>query len=241
MNCTGRQEKSIDSKVPQKKHWSSKGALADLAALCVLTIGISLHLPAQPDQARKPMQAKLEDGAEYRWLQKKVLASRLLDNMEDISAWSFKGEGDMALSSVFRKDGQHALRIQSKFNIARTDGSGEWEDLVATRKFQSEDWRKYNRLSLWVYADVAGAPALSASLTLHNEGAHLLPDQFNEGRDESLMLKNHDWTHWCGRSHPSIVIRSRHLILLTACQRCFPIRGPYHPVHRPTGIADGGC
>jgi len=169
--------------------------LHGLAALCVLIIGISLHLPAQPDQPRMPMQAKLEDGAEYRWLQKKVLASRLLDNMEDISTWSFKGEGDMALSSDYRKDGQHALRIQSKFNIARIDGSGEWEDLVATRKFQSEDWRKYNRISLWVYADVAGAPALSASLTLHNEGAHLLPDEFNEGRDESLMLKNHDWTH----------------------------------------------
>ena len=46
-----------------------------------------------------------------------------------------------------------------------------------------------------MYADVAGAPALAASLTLHNEGAHLLPDQYNEGRDESLLLNNHAWTH----------------------------------------------
>ena len=141
------------------------------------------------------MQAKLENGAEYRWLNKKVLDSRVLDSMEDLSNWSFKGEGDMTLSDVYKKDGQHSLRIRSAFNIARVGNEGEWEDLIATRKFPSEDWRKYNRISLWVYADVAGAPALAATLTLHNEGAHVLPDQYNEGRDESLLLKNHAWTH----------------------------------------------
>src|SRR6201996_3614598 len=161
----------------------------------ILLIGSGQALLAQQDQPRRPMQAKLEDGAEYRWLNKRVLDSRLLDGMEDLSNWSFKGEGEMTLSDAYKKDGQHSLEIRSTFNIARVDGSGEWEDLVATRKFPGEDWRKYNRISLWVYADVAGAPALAASLTLHNEGAHLLPDQYNEGRDESLLLKNHAWTH----------------------------------------------
>ena len=162
-------------------------------SLLVMLLGQPLF--AQQDQPRPPMQAKLEDGAEYRWLNKKVLNSRLLDNMEDLSSWSLKGEGEMTLSEAYKKDGQHSLKIQSAFNIARVDGSGEWEDLIATRKFPGEDWGKYNRISLWVYADVAGAPALAASLTLHNEGAHLLPDQSNEGRDESLLLKNHAWTH----------------------------------------------
>ena len=115
--------------------------------------------------------------------------------MEDLSHWTFRGEGDMTLSDAYKQDGLHSLKIQSTYNVARVDGSGEWEDLVTTRKFPSEDWRKYNRISLWVYADVAGAPALAASLTLHNEGKHILPDQYNEGRDESLLLKNHAWTH----------------------------------------------
>jgi Glycosyl hydrolase family 9/Cellulase N-terminal ig-like domain len=163
--------------------------------LGVLFLGAGQLLLAQQDQPRRPMQARLEDGAEYRWLNKKVLGSRLLDSMEDIANWSFKGEGNMTLSDAYKRDGQHSLKIQSTFNIARVGGEGEWEDLIATRKFPSEDWRKYNRISLWVYADVAGAPALAASLTLHNEGAHLLPDQYNEGRDESLLLKNHAWTH----------------------------------------------
>lgn len=164
-----------------------------LAAL----VALSVVLPAlaQQDGPRKPLQAKLEDGAEYRWLNKNVLDSRVLDGMEDLSHWSFKGDGDMALSDAYVKDGQHSLRIRSASSIARADGSDEWEDLIATRKFPSEDWSKYNRISLWVYADVTGAPALTASLTLHNEGKHVLPDQYNEGRDESLLLKNRAWTH----------------------------------------------
>ena len=178
-----------------KKFALRKTCLAGSVLLSLLLPGTGPPLLAQQDYPRKPLQAKLEDGAEYRWLNKKVLDSRLLDSMESLSHWSFKGEGEMALSDAYKKDGEHSLKIQSTFNIARVDGAGEWEDLIATRSFPSEDWRKYNRISLWVYADVAGAPALSASLTLHNEGEHLLPDDYNEGRDESLLLKNHAWTH----------------------------------------------
>ena len=141
------------------------------------------------------MQANVADGAEYRWLNKPVLDSRLLDSMEDLSQWTFHGVGEMTLSDAYKQDGRYSLKIQSTDNMAHVGGDGEWEDLVATRKFPAEDWSKYNRISLWVYADVAGAPALAASLTLHNEGQHVLPDQYNEGRDESLLLKNHAWTH----------------------------------------------
>ncbi len=134
-----------------------KTSLCKTLAVTVLFASVASPLLAQQDQPRKPLQANLEDGAEYRWLNKKVIDSRLLDGMEDLANWSFKGEGDMTLSADYKKDGQHSLKIQSTFNVARVDGSGEWEDLIATRKFPSEDWRKYNRISLWVYADVAGA------------------------------------------------------------------------------------
>ena len=150
---------------------------------------------AQLGAPEKPLQPIVQDGAEYRWLQKKVLDSRLLDGMENLSNWKFKGEGSMILSTAEVKDGQHSIRIDSTDNMARVQGSGEWEDLVATRSFPSEDWSRYNRISLWVYPDVDGAPAISISLVLHNEGAHILPDSTNEGRDESIPLKNRQWNH----------------------------------------------
>ena len=159
-------------------------------------------LVAQRTAFTMPMVARYEDGAEYRWLHKKVLDSRLLDDMENLSSWSFAGAGEMTLVEVRAREPwtmtddtapNRVLRIHSTSNIAQVDGSGEWEDLVATRKFAGEDWGKFNRISLWVYPDVVGAPAISCSLVLHNDGVHKLPDHYNEGRHESIILKNHTW------------------------------------------------
>ncbi len=149
-----------------------------------------------------PMVPRYEDGAEYRWLHKKVLDSRVLDDMENLTSWSFAGAGEMTLVEVRASEPwtmagdtakSHVLRMHSTSNIAQVDGSGEWEDLVATRKFAGEDWSKFNRISLWVYPDVVGAPAISCTLVLHNDGVHKLPDHYNEGRHESIILKNHTW------------------------------------------------
>jgi hypothetical protein len=38
------------------------------------------------------------------------------------------------------KDGKHSLRIRSTQNVGKVGGSGEWEDLIASRKFASENW-----------------------------------------------------------------------------------------------------
>src|ERR1700760_829256 len=148
---------------------------------------------AQDTDPAMPMHARSEDGAEFRWLHKKVLNSRELDNMENLSTWSFAGDGEMTLTTDRAQDEKHALRIRSTTNVARAGGDQEWEDLVATRKFANEDWSRFNRISLWVYPDVVGAPAISCTLVLHNDGKHKLPDSYNEGRHESIILKNHEW------------------------------------------------
>lgn len=177
---------------------SKRSCLLSFAAAASLG---SLLPPAAAAQAIQssyppvPMQPADRDGAEYRWLNKAVLGSRLLDEMEDLSGWSFKGEGEMSLSAEHIKEGRHSLEIRSTFNMGRVDGSGDWTDLIATRKFPSEDWRGFNRISVWIYPDIDGAPAISASLALHNEGAHILPDSTNEGRDESIPLNNRRWNH----------------------------------------------
>ena len=150
---------------------------------------------AQQTGPAMPMQPVMSNGAEVRQLQKKVLRSRLLDGMEDLSPWSFTGVGSMTLSTAEIKEGRTSLKVASTDNIGRVQGDGDWQDLVATRNFPSEDWRQYNRISVWVYPDIDGAPAISLNLTLHNEGAHLLPDDQNEGRDDSIPIRNHQWNH----------------------------------------------
>ena len=175
----------------RRKLW---GKLMILVASVFLCLGFQT-LAAQEEAPQMPMKAVSEDGAEARWLNKKVLESKILDSMEDLSTWTFQGDGDMALADSPVRDGKHSLRIRSVQNIGKVGGAGEWEDLIAERKFPAEDWSKYNRISIWVYPDVVGAPAISASLVLHNESTHVLPDHYNEGRDESLILNNHEWNH----------------------------------------------
>jgi hypothetical protein len=163
--------------------------------ITVSILCLSASLAAPQTAPTMPMRAKYEVGAEFRWLNKEVLDSRVLDSMEDLSTWSFTGAGEMTLTEVHAKDGRHSLRMRSISNVAQVGGEGEWEDLVATRRFGGEDWRQYNRISLWVYPDIIGAPAISCSLTLHNDGSHKLPDQYNEGRHESIILHNRIWNH----------------------------------------------
>ena len=159
----------------------------------LISLLVGPFLIAQESAPPMPMQARAEDGAAFRWLNKKVLDSRLLDSMEDLSSWSFVGVGEMKLTSDRAKIGKYALRIRSTTNVARAGGDEEWEDLVATRKFAKEDWTPFNRISLWVYPDIVGAPAIACTLVLHNDGKHKLPDRYNEGRHESILLKNHEW------------------------------------------------
>lgn len=167
-----------------------------------LFVAIVVPLALVPNCARAqqstpvvPMKPDFRNGAEYRQLRKEVLHSRLLDGMEDLSHWSLTGVGTMTLSATEVKQGQNSLRIASSDNMGRVEGSGDWQDLVATRRFPSEDWREFNRISVWVFPDIHGAPAISLNMTLHNEGAHLLPDDQNEGRDDSIPIVNHQWNH----------------------------------------------
>src|ERR1700721_882056 len=124
-----------------------------------------------------PMQAKYQDGAQFRWLNKKVLVSKSLDAMEDISSWSFAGTGKMSLSDEHVKEGKHSLRISSLPEAAQVGSSGELQDLLATRRFAAEDWKAYNRISLWVYPDITGASAIPLRLPLQHDGPHKCPHE----------------------------------------------------------------
>jgi hypothetical protein len=153
---------------------------------------VRLGAPAT-SRSRRADAADLRDCAIYRQLHKKVLSTRLLDDMSH--ALVLPGR---RLHDAFQHGspaGPLLPRIASDDSIGRVDGSGDWQDPIATLSFSSEDWRPYNRISVWVHPDVHGVPAVFINLTLHNEGAHVLPDDQNEGRDDSISLRNHAWNH----------------------------------------------
>ena len=165
-----------------------------LRPIVLVAAALSVSLSGQqPDGT--PLRPSEKDGALLRWRNKPVHQSRLLDDMESLTAWTFTGSGAMELSASPKRSGDHSLRLSSATGEATAGGDNEWADLVATRRLAGENWSAFNRLSLWVYPDIEGAPAISCSLVLHNDGAHKLPDRYNEGRNESISLVNHEWNH----------------------------------------------
>ncbi len=151
-----------------------------------------------------PIKARYEDGAAFRWQNKKVLDSRMLDDMEDLSTWRFRGEGDMALTTERVRHGGHALRLraippsgtQGPTGPAGSYGSKPyWGQVEATRPVPDEDWTRFNRISVWIYAEIDGIDAISFVLTLHSGGSEKLPDMSRREGYHFVILQNRAWNH----------------------------------------------
>ena len=118
---------------------------------------------------RVPMTANFQDSASWRWLNKKVIESRLLDAMESLDKWTaFTNDPagvvdarvttqasrsgnvvtEMTLTSERSRDGGHSLRFRNPTRLDKpgpASGRG-WGQSGVIRRFDGEDWRMLNRL-----------------------------------------------------------------------------------------------
>ena len=158
------------------------------------------------------------DSAANRWLGKKVLASRVLDDMTNPSNWAAftTGAPEVADARTVRKadelgtavaamsflrersrEGRQSLRMRLP---ARLDGPGPkngrgWGSAGVRRTFGGEDWRPFNRLSLWIYPDCPGHCVVALGLCLHNDGEEKLPAVFGQEGETTIVLKDCEWNH----------------------------------------------
>ena len=161
-----------------------------LLGMTCLLYSVAVAVDAAPP--KMPMLADANDAAATRWLGKKVLASKLLADMEDLSRWKLstgsQGKGDIALTADRAKDGKHSLRFRSQTKGAKPSADGGvFGSTAAVRAFGGEDWSDYNRLSFWVWPDLPGHHAVALMVHLGNRGKPL-------GRDmHHVLLANGRW------------------------------------------------
>jgi hypothetical protein len=148
------------------------------------------------------MPIPYENTARYRWLNKPVLESRLLDNMEDLATWKIEnrgeGRGEIALTAERARDGTHSLRLRSRTMgekpgsvLGRPPGTAG-----AVRVVNGEDWNHWNRLSFWVYPDLPGFHTVSLLVLLTNYDIPPDPNGWNwPNRGDFVLLKNQEWNH----------------------------------------------
>jgi len=149
---------------------------------------------AQTPRALMPIN--LANSAEAGWLKKPVLASRVLDDMTQPSTWKFSGTGRMSFPAEPRQNDMRVLRVDMQMFVdkpAPTRNSLSTVNLQ--RAFAGEDWTGYNRLSMWIRADVSGFPMLPLQIVLHNDGAEKVPDVYNREGTHYVTLTNNVWTH----------------------------------------------
>jgi hypothetical protein len=157
----------------------------------VLGATTSMRAVAQtPPRALLPID--FEHSAEFGWLRKPVHASRTLDDMTRPDSWRFTGTGSLSFPAEPRLGDMRVLRVDMQmFRDAPAPMRSRLSAVNLRRAFDNEDWRGYNRLSMWIRPELVGFPMLPLQIVLHNEGATPVPDAYyREGIHYVTLAKN---------------------------------------------------
>lgn len=161
-----------------------------------LTLGLLLAMPvvAGAQGVRPPLPIQFENSAEFAWLAKQVLDSRSLDDMTDPATWRLQGTGALTFPAAAGPGGMPVLRVDMEMFRDRPAPTRNGLSTVSLRRaFPAEDWSGFNRISMWIRADVVGFPMLPLQIVLHNEGEAALPDTYAREGVHYATLENDVW------------------------------------------------
>lgn len=185
--------------------------------LFLLVTGLCL-LAFKFKNERNPLDVDFKESASYRWLNKKVIESRLLDDMENLETWhSFTtaggavvdarvvtkivdSSGSVAALELNKEQvhkGTYCLLMKTPVRLAGlapSSGRG-WGRSGVRRHFDGEDWSHFNRISIWIYPDLPGFYTTALDCRLYNDGIQKIPALFGQEGETSLILRNHEWNH----------------------------------------------
>ena len=85
--------------------------------------------------------------------------------------------------------------MPTRLDVPEPKSGRGWGSAGVRRQFDGEDWRDFNRLSLWVCPDCPGFYVVALELRLFNEGAEKLPALFGQEGETTQVLRNHEWNH----------------------------------------------
>jgi len=134
------------------------------------------------------------NSAEAGWLAKRVLASRVLDDMTAPGIWKMSGAGALSFPAGPRLRDMQVMRVDMQLNRdASTPDRPRLPSVNLQRAFADEDWTGYNRLSLWVRPDFSGVPVVPLQLVMHNDGAEKVPDRYGREGTHIITLARNGW------------------------------------------------
>jgi len=169
-------------------------------------------------KAQEPMKIAVQNSASFRWLNKAVKESRLLDNMETTGHWEPFTVGAIAVVDAratakiseskrmvtrmsYSRDQSHSgersllMKLPTKMEGPGPQSGRGWGRAGLIRNFENEDLSKFNRISVWIYPDCPGYYQDWLEMRLFNEGSEKLPALFAQEGENTVLLRNREWNH----------------------------------------------
>jgi hypothetical protein len=175
------------------------GFFADSINALVLTLlFIGVNCVAEEILPAVPLAVNSAHAATTRWLSKPVLATRLLDDMEDPSTWTLRNHGQLSFTQERCRDGRQSVRItvptlSDQPNKVHGRAFGE---ATLCRVFDKEDWTAFNRLSFWVFPTMKGFKNGSMLAKLFYEGSdEEKVSLWYRGQMNYFLLQPGQWNH----------------------------------------------
>ena len=155
----------------------------------------SMYGPAMSSLPRMPIAMNWEQTASSRQLTKYVLASRLIDDMEEKANWSHYGYGEIEFTNQRAIDGEQSISLISPTLSSKPSSGRPMGTAVALRKFQHEDWREFNRLSFWVYPTHSDVKIISMGIVLKVAQDPEIDVPYKSENPHYFILKPQQWNH----------------------------------------------
>ena len=175
---------------PERDYLLMKAART--VACCVLLWFAAATAAAQTPRPLLPIE--FENSAEFAWLRKPVIAARVIDDLTRPETWRMTGTGTLTFPSEPRLGDLRVLRVDMQMFVdSPAPTRNRLSSINLRRALNAEDWRAYNRLSMWIRPEVSGLPMLPLQIVLHNEGAEKVPDAYNREGIHYVTLTNNVW------------------------------------------------
>ena len=165
---------------------------ATALAAAISLVASAAWLPAQSPRPLMPIE--FEHSAEFGWLAKPVLARRSIGAIDDTSRWRFTGTGTMSFPPEPRLGDMRVLRVDmTMYTDSGAPTRSRLSSVNLRRMIGGEDWREYNRISMWIRPEVTGLPMLPLQIVMHNAGAEKVPDAYYREGIHYVTLAPHGW------------------------------------------------